>query len=247
MFNYKTMIDNKNGVSFYDSTDLPGNIGDYKYLCTVSIPNDAGHISENRVNKLYIYDCVEIQKSPLWKDAGFFTRAVSIDPSLMRYVDKKILFKHDSMKKFKRSQTHTICMDAVKYDGFLVLNVSKDILSDSIKFAAIKQNPMSIKYINKQTPEMGYEAIKNNWKVIKYIKQPEICLPNVKKEYEDLINLIYDEAVENDWRALKIVPSSRQTTKMCINALDQNKKALYYILLSKTEKNLILKDFQQKI
>ena len=112
----------------------------------------------------------------------------------------------------------------------------KDIISYSWEEAmkAVKQDWNVLKYIKEQTEEMCIEAVKQNWYALKYVKEQteSICI----------------EAVKQDWHALQYV--KEQTESICIEAVKESWYALRYVdktIFDTDIKEYTMEELQEKL
>lgn len=113
----------------------------------------------------------------------------------------------DGISKVK--QTPELCKLAVQTHGTAIKYIENQ--TDELKWLAVRRSAKSLKYIS-LTDEMCLEAIKMNWYAIQYITDPT----------EEMI----EAAIEIDYEAIMFV---QQTPELCAKVLELNPYALSLI------------------
>jgi hypothetical protein len=127
------------------------------------------------------------------------------------------------------------------------------LYDESVSLKCVKQNGALLQYIKdlKQTEEMCFEAIKQKWNYLKYVKKQtkEICFLAIKQDGEALecvkeqTEEICLEAVKQDGFALHFV--KEQTEEICLEAVKQNGYALQFVEEKFINEKMFFKDIKQ--
>jgi len=67
-------------------------------------------------------------------------------------------------------QDEELCLIAVSADGEVLEYISEEKQTEKVCMAAIKNNPTSIQYVKKLTPELCIYAVSLNKKAMEYIE-----------------------------------------------------------------------------
>jgi hypothetical protein len=115
--------------------------------------------------------------------------------------------------------TEDICKLAVQQDGYVIEYVKSELLTEDICKLAVQQNWCAIVYVKPEllTEDICKLAVQQNWLALKYVKSEYIT-------YE-----ICKLAVLQNGFALQYIRSELQTKEMCDMAVKQNKYALEYV------------------
>lgn len=152
--------------------------------------------------------------------------------------------------RFVEKQTYGLVFIAVTQNG-LAMEYAL-LVNDEIIRTALAQNGMAVQFLKNQTNEYFRLAIDQNPHSIKHIRinEYEIMKYAIAKDphviqYLRITKSIAHDAVTADWRTLKHVSMSKQSTKLIMIAVDQSIHALQYaqitvpewVLLSIVSKN----------
>lgn len=180
----------------------------FLFLVNIAIPEEA-HMQKSKsmcekkhfyVDKINVIDIVHIKDLDYWNDETFC---------------KLMTYRHNGALRYCKKRTNNVYMNAVQKDGDNLRYVPSELQTYEMCLIAVRNNGLSIQYVDKVTDEMQYEAVKNNGMALRYIKNrtPELCWL----------------AVKNTGCAIKHVPKEIQTEKLCIMALSENISQFDYI------------------
>jgi hypothetical protein len=157
---------------------------------------------------------------------GIWIREVILPDDAQIYVenkkykaDKFILKEKMGINQLLEWNDPDFCKSAVQQNGYAIVYVKSELLTEDICKLAVQQNGYAILYVNSEllTEDICKLAVQQNWCAIVYVK-PELLT-------EDICKL----AVRQNGLALQYIRPELQTKEMCDMAVKQNKYALEFV------------------
>jgi hypothetical protein len=140
----------------------------YKYICKVTVPDDARVCIEKNRFKCDILNIeldhkVCIADLDEWSDPEFCVSSIKQNPMLLRYI---------------KNQTDELCLSAVTMHGDALYFVKNK--TDKICMTAVKNKGSLLKIVENQTSEICLTAAKKDAYALRYIKNLELR-ENIKR------------------------------------------------------------------